>query len=276
MRVPALAIVLAALAALVSPALAAGDVTAAVTGRRLTVTGDASSNSVTFTPGGRTDAVTVTPTGGTTLNGAGAAVTFDGVRSITVTMGAGDDRVDFTNLKLRGDARVRMEDGNDSVYFTATAIRGRVAVRGGAGTDLVRTDSSATFYGSFRAAGEKGNDELQIVNAQFRERLRIDAGDDDDRVLLQGVTCTDTARVEVHGGPGLDLAELLSSSFGHDVFVDAGPDDDRVRLVTSRFSRNVSAFGGPGTGDALSLEGVNVYLRFRTFDGFEEGEPLPL
>lgn len=274
MRTTALLIVCVALAALVSPALAAGSVTATLTGRMLTVTGDGVANSVTFTPGGKTDAVTVTPTSGTTLNGAAVAVTFENVRSIDVKMDAGDDRVDFTSLKLRGNVRVRMDDGNDSVYFTGTAIRGRVAVRCGNGLDLVRTDSSAVFYGSFRASGEKGNDELQIVNSQFRNRLRLDAGDDDDHVLLQTVTTTDTARVEVYCGPGLDFAELNVSTFGQDVFVDAGPDNDRVRFLTSRFSRSVSAFGGPGEDDVLSLEGSNVYLRFRTFDGFEEGQPL--
>ncbi len=273
MRATGFVTVCFAVLVLASSAFAAGDVTATLTGKLLTVTGDAASNSLTFTPGGRTDSVTVTPTSGTTLNGGAAAVTFDDVRSITVAMDAGDDRVDFTSLKLRGSVRVRLGDGNDSVFFTATAVRGRVAVRGGAGTDLVRTDSSSVFHGSFRAAGEKGNDEIQIVNAQFRNRVRLDSGDDDDHVLLQGVTCTETSRVVVYCGPGLDFAELNLSTFGQDVFVDAGSDNDRVRVLTSKFTRSLSAFGGLGVSDVLSLEGNNAFLRFRTLDGFEEGEP---
>lgn len=255
-------------------AYADGNVTAAVEGRRLVLQGDAGSNWVTIAPGGTSGGYTVTPVNGATVNGASAAQTFRGVRSIVARMGAGDDRVDVGAIKLRGALKIVLEDGNDQVYLTGCAIRGAVRIRCGAGTDTVRTDSPAIFYGSFRARGEKGNDELQAVNAQFRGRLRVDAGDDDDHVLLQGLTCTSAAPVEVYSGPGLDLVELFSDQFGTDAFIDTGPDDDKVRLLNTRCTGDVSVFGGIGEDDVLSLESGNVFSRTRTLDGFEEGQPV--
>jgi hypothetical protein len=262
-----------ALAALAASAFADNDVAGVVTGKMLTLTGDAFSNYVTITPGGATDAFTVTGVNGTTVNGA-AAATFLGVRSVTVAMGAGDDRVDLTSLKVRGNVKIRLDDGNDSVYFTATSIRGKTFVRCGAGTDTVRTDGGAIFYGSFSARGDAGNDELQVVNAQFRSRLHVEGGNDDDHVLVQSVVTKPGVRAEVFCGHGLDLVELLFSQFGDDVFVDAGPDNDRVRLAFSSFALQLSAFGGTGADDVLSVEGGNSFTRPRQYDGFEEGQPL--
>jgi hypothetical protein len=270
MRVVLAGLVLVALGA---PAFADGNVVAVLSGRTLTLTGDAGSNWVAFSSGGATDAVTVTPSNGTTLNGAGAA-TFAKVRSVVFVMGAGADRIDFNStVKLRGGVKADLGDGNDSIYFAGCQTRGRVAVRCGAGLDLVRTDSSALFHGPVNVKGDAGNDELQFANAQFRNRLHVEGGLDDDHVLLQSVTFTSSARAEVFAGRGLDFVEVLFSTFANDVRLDAGPDLDRVRLAQDTFSLDVSAFGGPGFDDVLSLESGLVFRRFRKFGGFEEGVP---
>ena len=266
-------IALLLVAALALPAFADGNLTATMTGRTLTITGDDAANSVVIAPGGATDAISVTPTVNTTLNGETAAIVFSNVRSITVVMGAGNDRVDFARINLRGNVKVRLDDGNDTVFFTGTAIRGRVAVRGGAGIDTVRAESAAIFYGSLVVKGESENDELQFVSSQFRNRFRIEAGSGDDHVLVQSSVANETARVDVYAGRGLDLLEIVSSQFANDVFADLGLDNDRARVVSSKFTLDASMFGGLGADDVLSLEGVNTFTRLKTFDGFEEGQP---
>lgn len=255
------------------PAFADGGVTAVVSGRTLTITGDDAANFLTITPGGATDAFTVTPYSSTLLNGAAGAVTFTRIHNIVAAMGAGADRLDFTSVKVRGNVRVRLDDGDDSLHFTGTAIRGRVLVRGGAGSDLVRTDSSAIFYGAVSIRGGAGNDELQLVSAQFRNWLHVDGGIDDDHVLLQSIVCTASARTEVVGGGGLDLLEVLFCQFGNDFFADMGGDEDRVRIASSRFTLDASVYGGSGEDDVLSIEGGNVFRRFQDYNGFEEGQP---
>lgn len=257
-----------------SAAFADGNVTATVEGRRLVLQGDAGGNRLTISAGATSGSCIVTPASGTNLNGAAGAQSFPDVRSIVARMGAGDDRIDVGALKLRGSLKVDLEDGNDQLYLTGCAIRGAVRIRCGAGTDTVRTDSSAIFYASFRVRGEKGNDELQIVNAQFRGRLRVDAGEDDDHVLVQSVTCTAGADAEVYSGPGLDLVEVFYDQFGAGTFIDAGTSNDKVRLLGTRFTGDLYVFGGLGEDDVLSIEGGNVFSRTRTYDAFEEGQPV--
>jgi len=260
------------LAALAAPAFAAGDVTAVVSGKTLTLTGDDASNYVVITSGGTTNAFTVTPFSGTTINGSAAAATFQRVRNVVALMNGGDDRVDFASVNVAGYVRVRLDDGNDSVYFTGVFIRGRTVVRGGAGIDTVRTDG-ANFYGPVSVRGEAGNDELQFVGSEFRNRLHVEGNNDDDHVLLSGIVCSRTARVEVFAGRGFDFCEIQSCQLAADVYFDGGPDDDRLRIAFTRFGRDVGAYGGPGGGDEISVEGGNVFVRYQDYNGFEEGQP---
>jgi hypothetical protein len=259
-------------AALSSTALA-GDVAASMTGKLLTLTGDDAANVLAIAKGTKTDAYVVTPAAGTTVNGNAGAATFEDVRSITISMGAGNDRVDVGAVDVRGDLRIRLDDDDDAAVLTGTVVRGRAVVRGGAGADTVRADSGARFHGAVRVLGEAGNDEIQFVGAQFRNRLRVEGGGDDDHVLVQGSTFSDLSRFEFWGGRGHDSAELVLSQFGNETFVDLGPDEDRLRLAGSRFTLDIEGFGGRGAADVLVLEAGNVFLRLETFDGFEEGEP---
>jgi hypothetical protein len=271
MRVPvcAAALVVAAL----SSSAFAGDVAAAMSGKMLTLTGDDEANQVAIAKGAKTDAYVVTPAAGTTVNGVAGPATFEGVRSITISMGAGNDRVDVGAAEVRGDLRIRLGDGDDVAVLSGTAVRGRAVVRGGAGADSVRADSGALFHGACRVMGEPGNDDVQLVGAQFRNRLRVEGGGDDDRLLLSGVVCREFSRFEFLGGRGHDNAEIVLSQFDNEAFVDLGPDEDRLRMATSRFTLDVEAFGGLGADDVLVLDAGIVFLRLTTFDGFEEGEP---
>ena len=259
-------------AALSAPALA-GDVAASMSGKMLTLTGDDAANVIAIAKGTKTDAYVVTPAAGTTVNGNAGAATFEDVRSITISMGAGNDRVDVGAADIRGDLRIRLDDGDDAAYLTGTVVRGRTVVRGGAGADTVRADTGARFHGPVRVLGEAGNDELQFVGAQFRDRLRVEGGGDDDHVLVQASTFTELSRFEFWGGRGHDSADLVLAQFGNEAFVDLGPDEDRLRIAGSQFTLDLEAFGGRGAADVLVLEAGNVFKRLTAFDGFEEGEP---
>ena len=264
--------VLVVIGAVSAPAFA-GDVAAAMSGKLLTLTGDDEANAVVITKGTTTDAYTLTPGPGTTVNGVAGALTYEGVRSITISMGGGNDRVDVGVVDLRGDLKIRLGDGDDAAFLTGTVVRGRTVVRGGAGADTVHLESGARFHGPVRVLGESGNDELQFFGAEFRNRLRVEGGADDDHVLVQSVVCQEFSRFEFLGGRGHDFAELVLSQFGNDAFVDLGRDEDRLRVAACRFTLDIEAFGGIGVDDVLSLEAGNVFLRLQTYDGFEEGEP---
>ena len=268
---------LAAAALIVTCALSssafAGDMGATMSGKQLLVTGSAGADAITISKGTKTDSYVLTPGAGTTIYGEAAPLTFEGVRSITMFMGLGDDRVDVGAIDLRGHLRVRLDDGNDTVVLTGTVVRGRTVLRGAAGADTMKAEGSSRFHGPVRVLGEQGNDDVQFVGAEFRNRLRVEGGNDDDRLLLQGAICRETSRFEFWGGRGHDNAELVLSQFGHDAIVDLGPDEDRLRIAGSQVTLDVEAFGGSGFDDVLVLDPGNVFLRLTTFDGFEQGEP---
>jgi hypothetical protein len=264
-------VVLVGLAA--APAFADGDVSAVVNGRTLTLFGDDLANTVTISAGGASREVTVTPGAGTTVNGVADASVFAHVRNVRVVMGDGDDTVVFDHVTLRGSVRVRLDAGDDTLRFTASTVRGPTSARCGDGVDLVRTESSSFFGGPVAIRGEWGNDALELTSARFRERLLVDAGGDDDHVLVSSVLCDPTSDLVCFGSRGLDLVEIVSSRFAHDLFVDAGPQDDRVRIASTRVEHDVACFGGNGFDDVLSLESGNTFVRVATYDAFEEGEP---
>jgi hypothetical protein len=101
----------------------------------------------------------------------------------------------------------------------------------------------------------------------------VEGGGDDDHVLLQGVTCTDTALCQVTGNGGQDFLEVVSCNFGSDFWADMGPDFDKVSLAYTTFTGDVDAYGGAGADDVLTIGPGNVFHRLQSYDGFEEGQP---
>jgi hypothetical protein len=269
------AIVAAALCAAAAPSLAASDVAVVPVGKELRITGGVDAASIQVLPGGTTGALTVTGVDGTTVNGA-ASATFQRVRSVLVLLGTGDDRVDVADVFLPGNLRIGVSGGADRVRLLGVAVGGRCVVRCGDGVDDVSTDTRCVFHRSFLVRGEAGNDGIVIGGGEFRDRLRLQAGPDDDRLLVQGATCTDLSRFETFGGRGHDLVELVSSTFLDDVRVAAAFGDDRVRIASCRFERDLSLDGGVGRLDAVTFEPGSTFARLLDLSGFEFEVGVPI
>lgn len=101
---------LIALLCFASQSHAAGNVTAAVSGGTLTVTGDSGKNFVQVSGEGD---ITVEGLLGTTVNGTGTTETFEGVTAININLGAGNDRL-TVGVTIEGDLRVALGAGQDA------------------------------------------------------------------------------------------------------------------------------------------------------------------
>ena len=102
----------------------AGNVTAAILGGSLVITGDLDDNDITLDDDGAPGRVEITPNGTTTLNGVATPQTFQATHDIRLRMGDGNDTVDFNgsggstprDLKFDGDA-------NDQVALRPPRVR---------------------------------------------------------------------------------------------------------------------------------------------------------
>lgn len=257
----------AALALTLAPAAfaAGGNVTVSVLSTGvLNITGDGGDNQIAITPDGPS-AFVVTGLNGTTVNLTGS-VSATAVRSIRAVMGGGDDRVEVTGGRVRGDLRVNLDDGADVCVMTDVRVRGATAIRGGDGPDQIHTAGTCTFQRSLTLLGEAGNDFVRILDADCFGITRVDTGQGDDTVTCTGAGFGD---LSVRTGAGDDNVSLDGCSVDDDVKVDTGADDDHVTLDGSSFDDRVQIYGGSGNGDNVSVHSGNDFDRLPKFRGFE-------
>ena len=263
-------------AALGVPAFAAGNVDVVLDPATATlrVVGDGLDNDIEVTFDGVPNEFTVTGRNGTTVNLLGA-VSLGGARNIDISMGDGADRVDCTDLRMRGALRVRLDAGNDTLVMSGlvTSRRGRVAVKCGDGADNVILQGNSQLGAAFVVLGQEGNDDITLRNSVFDARVKLDSGLDNDKIVLDACNLQGGAKLQVGMKDGADSLELLNSDFHDDVRADLGRDEDHCVLDDSDFSQDVDIDGGGGGGDDdLSVRDGNEFNRNHApdFDGFED------
>jgi hypothetical protein len=236
--------------------LLAGNVTAAVNGGVLTLTGDPQANQLTVyqtAPG--TYHVVGEP--GTTINGR-PDVTVRGITAgVNVNLGDGDDYLALMAV-VPGDLNINLGSGDDTLslggFFElppdaqplpwSVDVAGKLSIDAGSGNDSVQVLNSRVA-GAVNLQGGSGANGFTLFQSRFLQSLALNAGSGDDSVELNTITVLGATTAA--GGSGNDSFTVVDSSFA-----------------------SLTLDGGSGTGDSLtfahnvagktSIKGFEQYL----------------
>ena len=216
----------AALAAF--PAVAGANPTGAVNGKAITVTGDATDETITI---GESAGGLITLNGSTNLGGATAAA--DGSFTLTVNANAGDDTVVIETPDLAAGT-INGGDGDDTLNGTAR----NDVMSGGAGDDTLNgadgNDRILGDPGTDEMLGGNGNDEMVWNPGDGNDKMDGEGGGGDDAVFNGG---NNSEVFAISPNDGRVLFERITGP----IELDVGPTTDRLVL---------NANGGDDTMDA--------------------------
>ncbi len=226
---------LLALSAL-APALGAQNVTTVLKGTALSLKGGAGIDDLTIStdPGladgeiGPVD-VLVTPGKGTTLNGSPDPVTFPGVQSLKVSLGAGSDVLALTDLAF----------GLNPVTLNA-----------GPGDDEVSVINTTT--GPFKFIGASGNDTFELQGSSLEQTKVIGSSG----VLSMTVTSTDFRDLNLKSGPEIDVLNWNGAAVDFAFKLNTGGGNDLVTLASGAYGTQSTLKLGPGNDHFMDDDGA--------------------
>lgn len=258
-----------AAAALAAPeAQAAGTVTTVVSGGRLTVTGDDSSNVLDMFVSG--NSLYISPTSNTTVSGP-TTVPLADFSAIEIRLGGGDDVVNFSGPPLTGEVIVDGGAGNDTIVvqnvngaslaytggegdenvtFRSCVFNGAVTLDPGAGggdLELDRVQVVGDLTADLRALTSSSHT-LRLLTLPVAGRTTIRAGNT-GRAIVEQSLCTFAGLYTFLGGSGDDSLSSAGDGFdaGFDVRGGAGDDDLRVNCRSTGVSSKIRGDAGDDT-----------------------------
>ena len=270
--------------------LLAGDVSVALDGSVLVVSGDDLANQIDVAQADNGDVV-FTGRDNTTINGQ-AEFTFseafdrarfelndgadevvldgfEGVREFRFLGGDGNDRLEANGL-VADFYHIRGNDGNDAVELVTSSARRSAYLFLGDGDDVVAVDSFDAGR-NFKVLGGNGDDTFASNSLSVERKFRLNLGSGNDQALLSGQTNVErSARIRLGSGddflgvlPDLDDAE---ASFERSVSVDAGRGDDAVVIGSSTQFDRTARFNGRSGSDSIELGEFDGRSRVRRFE----------
>ncbi len=282
--------------------LLVGQVTAAVRGDHLFLTGDESSNQLEISVSNGN--VAVRPKNGTRINGQrGQFIAFADTDTvpgrIVINLRQGDDTVVLARgLKVQDDVRFYGHQGNDTLGLDNVIIRDDLLFLGGTGDDSISIEDSRVVADATLKLNQ-GDDLVRIVKSDFRDDLRVRGSQGDDSVVIDDVDIRADARLRLQRGDdivdmrntrvdghvriktqsGLDAVLIDDSVFAGRSSISLGSDNDDLALGngdgsdTTPASGNVFKSGirliGGGGQDALEVDIDNDFRGRRREIGFE-------
>ena len=257
--------------------LLAGDVSVALSGSTLVVTGDDLSNQIEVSQNANGD-VLFTGLDSTTINGQNAftftqtfersrfelndgadEVSFDGFeggREFRFLGGDGDDRLEATGVSARF-YHVQGNDGDDAIQLSNSSTQRSAYFHLGDGDDVLAVESFDAGR-NFKVFGNAGDDTFASNALTVDRKFRVNLGSGDDEALISGESdFGKSARVRLGSGndflgvlPGLNDATAI---FNKRTVIDAGSDNDVVVAdADSTFERTAIFRGRSGT-DAIDV-----------------------
>jgi hypothetical protein len=190
----------------------AGNVSAAVVGTNLTITGDNLENYLTlheigatgrwevvglktsingnaphFSTSGPIESITIN------LNGGNDRLTIQGggISSLNINAGDGNDRTILANLQIgnllfNGDSSDDPKGGNDSLTINSTNVSGQSTINLDGGNDSATVNNSQ--LGTLSIDGGAGNDSTNIKNSHVGKSLTLIGEDGNDATTLKNLT----------------------------------------------------------------------------------------
>jgi hypothetical protein len=239
-------------------ALMAGDVTAAVVGGVLEITGDGSGNAIEVKQSGANWRVQGL---GTTVNDSNSAQSFAGVTDIVIDLGDGNDLIKVSKGTLSGDLGIADSDGRTVVEVSkinATSID--IATFDDSDTITINKSSATNNIGiaSFGTADD-GVDVVTVIKSSAGTTFDVLTGGGNDVVTLTSVTANETFAVGTFssGESDQDVVTISNSNSGDSFEVLTGDGRDTITLskVQSGADLTVVAFETSGE---TSADTVNI------------------
>jgi hypothetical protein len=229
----------------------AGDVTASVTARRLTITGGVEDSGIVITGLAGQIQVTGLEQGGseTTVNGT-YRVTYKNINEIIIDMGGGDDVLVITNATLKSSLAIDMGDGEDII---------------GLGQFYNKTEFFIPNTHILESLVDKAVDPL-LKPLSVTKDVTIDMGDGENILRARAVTMSknfslitgtddDTLTFEALGSP-TDADYLPGIAVTLATTIATGDGDDKLKL--DRFTTKNLIISGGGDHDEVELKNITV------------------
>lgn len=259
--------------ALESRTLLAGDVSVALRGDVVVLTGDAEDNSVEVRPNEDGDA-TVFGVDGTTVNGSAdpfvlsEGTTIGGLRA---RMREGNDVVRVESLEIDGRFVARGRTGDDAIGLYDTNVARSVFVFTGSGEDSVSLDETTVgrtvLIGTGRDADTIGIDDSRVEGSTL-----FFTGTGDDRVAVRD---SEHEFVNISTSYGDDFVSVDGTDINGLTFAFAGSGDDELSLNNSDFDRRAYVFGSGGEDNlAVNETTFGVDPRVRSVEGDAVETPI--
>ena len=260
--------------------LLAGDVSVALQGSTLVVSGDELSNQIDVS---QNDSGEVIFTGrdSTTINGQAEfsftesfdrtlfelgggddEVVIDGFeagRELRFIGGNGDDRLEGTAVTARNYS-IRGNAGDDSIQFTQSSSRRSADIRLGDGNDVAAIVSFEAGR-NFKVSGNDGDDTFSSNVLSVDRKFRLNLGSGNDQALISGETSVQGS-TRIRLGSGDDFLGIQSelndanATFERTTRVDTGRGDDAVAIGNSSQFERRARFRGQTGFDSIDIGGA--------------------
>lgn len=219
--------------------LMSGNITVSVHHGRLTIFGDPADNQITIDQASLSsgqDRISATDAD-TTINGQAGPLIFDGVKTIVVKLGDGNDKLDINGLTLSGGLHIDMGQGDNSASFKDVSVHRNATFRSGNGKDSVSVQSLWAHKIVMRTGG--GDDNLTFgIDYGFQARkIRVNLGAGDDTLTY----LSDPDPLAAHHPMQVIVPySVISGGPGHDTIQGASLCVYRYRSFEARISLSIS------------------------------------
>jgi hypothetical protein len=215
--------------------LMAGNVTAAVVGGNLTITGDDVANYISLRELGDTGKWEIVGLK-TSINGnAPRVVTAPVTGSITINLNGGADRLNIHDGNVPGHLFITMGDGDDTASLSNLQLGTYLHFEGNDGNDAIAvknvqvTDPSFAFFSTIDM--QNGNDRAVVRNFNDQDlSLTMGSGDDHLKMTNCAFLGGPYQRLQIDTGDGSDTATLKHDVTGP-LNVDVGTGKNSLNLT---------------------------------------------
>ncbi len=198
-----------------------GSVAVEVSNGILSISGDDSANQILVRRGDRYGDVEISALDNTVINGrrTGSVLPFNGVHDILVKLGAGDDRIHFSAVRLRGGIAIEGGRGDDQYEIRNSRVFGDVVVGFSRDDDALAVRRS--FFGNDLTFDDrKGASSIAIRNCVIDDNLNLQTGNKRDDLTISNSTNNGRSVIKTAGGR--DTLTITGSEFKKSTTLDAG------------------------------------------------------
>lgn len=239
-----------------------GAVTASISNKVLTITGDSAANAISVFQTSVIDKYSITGSG-TKINGKTNVpfnFTMQQVDVIKINMGDGNDSVSVVGLEPPGvnkdfDApkgmSISMGAGNDSVFLKFVDVaQNDLSVSLDSGNDSLSVTSIRVQTGSFKVNTGTGTDNVSMSGVAAGKDISVVSSITASvRATIQNSTAGNTVDVDLSNG--VDIVNIVNVK-GKKLTVDLYKGNDKLNVKSSQFTSGATLDGGPDN-DLLNL-----------------------